>query len=50
MIARSEKEGEEIRKIIKCFKKGMAPKFRNTVFIKSPDIFTLEYKNGWWCF
>ena len=46
MIARSEKEGSEIRKIIKWFKKGMAPKFRNTTLIKSPDIFTLEYKNA----
>ena len=46
MIARSEKEGAEIRKIIRFFKLGMAPKFRNTVFLKSPDIFTLEYKNG----
>ena len=24
----------------------MAPKFRNTVFLETPDIFTLEYKNG----
>jgi len=46
MIARSEKEGETIRKIIKFFKKGMAPKFRNVVLIKSPDIFTLDYRNG----
>ena len=46
MIARSQDEGRDIRKIIKWFKKGMAPKFRNTVFIKSPDIFTLEYKNA----
>ena len=46
MIARSEKEGEEIRKIIKFFKKGMAPKFRNTVFIATPNIFTLDYRNA----
>ena len=46
MIARSEKEGEEIRKIIHFLKKGMAPKFRNTTFLASPDIFILEYKNG----
>ena len=46
MIARSEKEGSEIRRIIKWFKKGMAPKFRNTTIIKSPDIFTLEYRNA----
>ena len=46
MIARSEDEGKQIRKIIKWFKKGMAPKFRNTTLIKSPDIFTLEYRNA----
>ena len=46
MIARSEEEGKEIRRIIKFLKEGMAPKFRNTTFIESPDIFTLAYKNG----
>ena len=46
MIARSEKEGVEIRKIIREFKLGMAPKFRNRVFLETPDVFTLEYKNG----
>ena len=46
MIARSQKEGEEIRRIIRLLKVGMAPKFRNTTFLKAPDIFTLEYKNG----
>jgi len=24
----------------------MAPKFRNRVFLETPDVFTLEYKNG----
>ena len=46
LIARSQKEGETIRKIIKFFKKGMAPKFRNVVLIKAPDIFILDYRNG----
>ena len=46
MIARSEKEGEEIRRIIRFFKSGMAPKFNDATFLKTPDIFTLEYKNG----
>jgi len=46
MIARSEKEGREIRKIIRFLKLGMAPKFQNTSFLANPDIFTLEYKNG----
>jgi len=46
MIARSEQEGKEIRKIIKWFKSGMAPKFNGATFLQTPDIFTLEYKNG----
>ena len=46
LIARSEKEGKEIRKIIRWFKSGMAPKFNSATFLKTPDIFTLEYKNG----
>ena len=46
MIARSQKEGNEIRKIIRFLKLGMAPKFRTTTYLKAPDVFTLEYKNG----
>ena len=46
MISRSQKEGKEIRKIIRWFKSGMAPKFNSSTFLKTPDIFTLEYKNG----
>ena len=46
MIARSQKEGEEIRKIIRFLKVAMAPKMRNTTFLKAPDVFMLEYKNG----
>ena len=46
MVARSQKEGQEIRKIIRFLKLGMAPKFRSTTFLKAPDIFTLHYKNG----
>ena len=46
MIARNEKEGREIRRIIRFLKLGMAPKFRNTTYLKNPDIFTLEYKSG----
>ena len=46
MIARSQKEGEEIRRIIRFFKSGMAPKFNDATFLKTPDIFTLEYRNG----
>ena len=46
MIARSQKEGDEIRKIIRFLKLGMAPKYRTTTYLKAPDVFTLEYKNG----
>ena len=46
MIARSQKEGADIRKIIRFLKLGMAPKFRTTTYLKAPDVFTLDYKNG----
>ena len=46
MIARNKIEGDEIRKIIRFLKLGMAPKFRNTTYLKNPDIFTLQYKSG----
>ena len=46
MIARSEREGKEIRKIIRFFKLGMAPKYQDKLFLKNPDVFVLEYKNG----
>ena len=45
MIARSKKEGEEIRRIIRFFKTGMAPKFQNIAFLANPDVFKLEYRN-----
>ena len=46
MIARSKKEGDEIRRIIRFLKLGMAPKFQNIGFLANPDVFKLEYKNG----
>ena len=46
MVARSREEGQEIRRIIRWFKTGMAPKFNNSTFLNNPDIFTLEYKRG----
>ena len=46
MIARSQREGAEIRKIIRFLKLGMAPKFRSTTFLKNPDVFILEYRSG----
>lgn len=44
MIARSREEGEQIRKIIRWFKQGAAPKHRNQALLGTPDIFSLEYK------
>ena len=46
MISRSPEEGKEIRKIIKFFKEGMAPKFNNSTFLTTPDIFILKYKRS----
>tara|TARA_B100000925_G_scaffold19858_1_gene13604 strand:- start:27 stop:752 length:726 start_codon:yes stop_codon:yes gene_type:complete len=46
MIARDKNEGEEIRKIIRFLKLGMAPKFRSTTFLTNPDVFLLEYRSG----
>ena len=46
MVARSEKEGDEIRRIIRFLKLGMAPKFRSTTYLKNPDIFILEYRRA----
>ena len=46
MIARSKKEGEEIRRIVRFFKTGMAPKFQNIAFLANPDVFKLEYRNS----
>jgi len=44
MIARSQPEASEIRKIVQFFKAGSAPKYQNAAFLGSPDIFQLEYK------
>ena len=46
MISRSPEEGKEIRRIIKFFKEGMAPKFNNSTFLVTPDIFILKYKRS----
>jgi hypothetical protein len=50
-VARSMREGEEIKKIIRTFKKSMTPSNSANngvkgVFIKSPKIFQLEYRKG----
>ena len=52
MVARSRQEGEEIKKIIRTFKKASVPKKNSTddaksgVFISAPDIFQLAYMKG----
>ena len=46
MIARSREEGDEIRRIIRWFKTGMAPRFNTETFLETPDVFSLEYKRG----
>tara|TARA_A100001515_G_scaffold92652_1_gene73950 strand:- start:18 stop:1403 length:1386 start_codon:yes stop_codon:yes gene_type:complete len=46
MIARSKKEGEMIRNIIRFLKLGMAPKFRSSTYLKSPDVFSLQYRRS----
>jgi len=43
MVARSKDEGEEIRKIIRWFKQGAAPRYQNQALLGTPDIFSLEY-------
>ena len=43
MIARSKDEGRMIRKMIRWFKEGAAPKYNNAALLGTPDIFRLEY-------
>ena len=43
MIARSQEEGAMIRKMIRWFKEGAAPKYRNAALLGTPDIFRLKY-------
>ena len=43
MIARSKEEGRMIRKMIRWFKEGAAPKYNNVALLGTPDIFRLEY-------
>ena len=51
-VARSRAEGEEIKKIIRTFKKSAVPKnnanddAKSGVFISAPDIFQLAYMKG----
>ena len=52
MTPRSQKEGQEVRKIIREFKRSMAPKVtavgdnNNNLFLKTPDVFELTYRQG----
>lgn len=43
---RFEKEGEEVRKIIRAFKYHSSPKGNGQDFLKTPDIFQLTYMSG----
>lgn len=51
-VARSQKESEEIKQIIRSFKKYMAPKKNTTsggaqgAFLQAPDIFKIRYMTG----
>ena len=47
MTPRNRDEGEQIKKIIRCFKKNMAPKVgENTTFLETPNVFELTYRQG----
>lgn len=44
MVARSGKEAEEIRNIVRFFKKGSVPRYQSAALLGSPDIFQLRYQ------
>ena len=47
MTPRSADEGEEIKTIIKFFKRGMAPKAdEKGLFLNTPNVFELRYRQG----
>ena len=47
MTPRNRDEGEQIKKIIRCFKKNMAPKVgENPTFLETPNVFELTYRQG----
>jgi hypothetical protein len=46
MVARSQEEGATIRKIIKWFKQGAAPKYENQALLGTPDVFKLQYSTN----
>ena len=46
LVARSQREGDMIRRIIRKFKIGAAPKFNNTALMEFPDIWHIKYMKG----
>ena len=46
LVARSSREGQMIRQIIRKLKIGAAPKFNNTSLMEFPDIFHIKYMKG----
>ena len=47
IVPRSQDEGEQVRQIIRFFKKGMAPKSDgNGLYLKTPNVFELTYRKG----
>ena len=46
LVARSQREGQMIRQIIRKFKIGAAPKFNNTALMEFPDIWHIKYMKG----
>jgi len=46
MVARSKKEGETIREIIRKLKLGASPKWNNTMLLEVPSIWQISYRSG----
>ena len=55
MMPRSQEEGEQIKQIIRCFKRHMASKLgsgstefqdKENTFLRTPDVFELRYRQG----
>ena len=46
MVAREPREAEEIKGIIKAFKKSMAAKSGGGAFLEAPNIFEIKYMDG----
>jgi len=46
MTPRNSKEAEEIKQIIRVFKRNMAPNYQDSKFLKPPKSFELAFKTG----